>query len=125
MLRRVGLTDVLQMECLARNSSVLEVNAPDAHGEIYLRSGSIIHAWAGELKGEDAFNLLLALKGGQFALRPFVAPSEQTIDALCHLARSFIGEGNSEDLARADSFAAPLPSLAATVRHVRLDLLQQ
>jgi hypothetical protein len=80
VLRRVGLPDVLQMECLAANSSVLEVTADDARGEIYIRSGAIIHAWTGSLKGEEAFYHLLCLRGGQFALRPFVQPDEQTID---------------------------------------------
>ena len=79
VLRRVGLTDVLQMECLAANSSVLEVTGANARGEIYIRSGNIIHAWSGAFKGIPAFNHLLALRGGQFALRPFVAPAEQTI----------------------------------------------
>lgn len=79
VLRRVGLTDVLQMECLAANSSVLEITAREAHGEIYIKSGAIIHAWAGTLVGEEAFYQLVGLRGGQFALRPFVAPTERTI----------------------------------------------
>ena len=81
VLRRVGLTDVLQMECLAANSSVLEITASHARGEIYIRGGQIIHAWSGPLRGEAAFFHLLALRGGQFALRSFVAPAEQTIQA--------------------------------------------
>jgi CheY-like chemotaxis protein len=80
VLRRVGLPDVIQMECLAANSSVLQVTGTDANGEIFIRSGAIIHAWSGSLKGEEAFYHLLALRGGQFALNPFVAPPEQTID---------------------------------------------
>jgi len=79
VLRRVGLTDVLQMECLAANSSILEVNASGVRGEICLRSGRIVHAWAGSLQGPDAFHFLLALRGGQFSLRPFVQPPEETI----------------------------------------------
>jgi CheY-like chemotaxis protein len=79
VLRRVGLHDVLQMECLAANSSILEVTGSNVRGEIYLQGGAVIHAWAGDLKGEEAFYHLLALRGGQFALRPFVAPPEQTI----------------------------------------------
>lgn len=79
VLRRVGLTDVIQMECLARNSSVLEVTATSARGEIYIKTGSIIHAWCGPLRGEEAFDHLLGLGGGQFMLRPFIAPAEQTI----------------------------------------------
>jgi CheY-like chemotaxis protein len=80
VLRRVGLPDVIQMECLAANSSVLQVTGAEASGEIYIRSGAIIHAWSGPLKGEAAFYRLLALRGGQFALHPFVLPPEQTIE---------------------------------------------
>jgi CheY-like chemotaxis protein len=79
VLRRVGLTDVLQMECLAANSSILEVSTPGVHGEIHIRSGRIIHAWAGSLKGVEAFYLLLGMRGGQFAMRPFSPPAEETI----------------------------------------------
>jgi CheY-like chemotaxis protein len=80
VLRRVGLPDVIQMECLAANSSVLQVTGDDARGEIYIRTGAIVHACTGSLRGEAAFYHLLALRGGQFALNPFVEPPEQTVD---------------------------------------------
>ncbi len=79
VLRRVGLMDVIQMECLAANSSVLEVSSPDLRGEIVIRNGSIIHAWAGPLTGEPALYRLLSLRGGQFVLRPFVEPPQPTL----------------------------------------------
>jgi CheY-like chemotaxis protein len=80
VLRRVGLMDVIQMECLAANSSVLEVTSPDLRGEIFIRNGSIIHAWAGDTSGEKGLYRLLSLRGGQFALRPFVEPPQPTIE---------------------------------------------
>jgi hypothetical protein len=80
VLRRVGLMDVIQMECLAANSSVLEISSPDLRGEIFIRSGSIIHAWSGSLRGEEALYRLLSLRGGQFGLRPFVEPPQPTIE---------------------------------------------
>lgn len=79
VLRRVGLQEVLQMECLSRNSSILEVAAGNEIGEIFVREGAIIHAVAGKQKGEAAFNDLLALKGGEFRLKPFEEPPEETI----------------------------------------------
>ena len=79
VLRRVGLQDVLQMECLARSSSVLEVSNAETHGNIFVRDGQIIHAQAGDLTGEEAFNRLLSLSGGQFNLKPFVQPPTMTI----------------------------------------------
>src|SRR6266516_8198185 len=49
MLRRVGLQDVLQMECLARSSSVLEISTTDARGSVFVQDGQIVHAQVGNL----------------------------------------------------------------------------
>lgn len=80
MLRRVGLQDVIQMECLGRNSSVLEVRNEHMHGRIYIEDGSIIHAAGGGLKGEPALQRLLALAGGSFEIVPFEQPPERTVE---------------------------------------------
>lgn len=79
MLRRVGLQDVIQMECLGRNSSVLEVYNEHVLGRIYIEDGNIIHAAGGDLAGERALQRLLALPGGSFELVPFEPPLERTI----------------------------------------------
>jgi CheY-like chemotaxis protein len=80
VLRRVGLQDVIQMECLARNSLRLEIKAGSELGQIFIREGNVIHAAIGPLKGEAAFHRILALPGGEFATRSFSEPPEQTID---------------------------------------------
>jgi CheY-like chemotaxis protein len=80
MLRRVGLQDVIQMECLGRNSSILEIQDRQMHGRIYIEDGKIIHAVAGDLTGEAAFQKLLSLEGGAFQLQPFEAPPARTIE---------------------------------------------
>jgi CheY-like chemotaxis protein len=79
VLRRVGLQDVLQMECLGRNSSMLEIVTGDVRGKIFIEHGQIIHAAAGPHKGEEAFNYLLTLAGGALDLKPFVEPPERSI----------------------------------------------
>jgi len=79
VLRRVGLQDVLQMECLARNSSLLKINAGSVHGAVFVKDGQIIHAQCGGRVGEDAFNYLLGLAGGEFDVQPFTAPPNQSI----------------------------------------------
>ncbi|HYT61524.1 MAG TPA: response regulator [Haliangiales bacterium] len=79
VLRRVGLQDVLQMECLARSSSVLDISTAETHGSIFVKDGQIIHAQMGQLAGEEAFNHLLSLSGGQFNLKPFTEPPTRTI----------------------------------------------
>lgn len=80
MLRQVGLQDVIQMECLGRNSSILEINNRQLTGRIYIEDGRIVHAVAGELKGEPAFQKLLALAGGSFQLQHFEPPTERSIE---------------------------------------------
>jgi CheY-like chemotaxis protein len=80
MLRQVGLPDVLQMECLGRKASVLEVVARDGGGRIFIEDGEIVHAEYGPLQGEPALFQLLGLTGGEFHLRPFTRPARPTID---------------------------------------------
>lgn len=80
MLRQVGLPDVLQMECLGRKSSVLEVSSPTATGRVFIEDGSIVHAEIGAVHGEPALFQMLALSGGEFHLKPFAPPPRQTID---------------------------------------------
>jgi CheY-like chemotaxis protein len=80
MLREVGLADLVQMECLGRKSSILDVNATNVAGRIYICDGTIIHAECGSVAGEPALGRLLALKGGEFHFCPFAQPTHQTID---------------------------------------------
>lgn len=81
VLRRVGLQDVLQMECLARSSSVLEISTGQVGGTVFIQDGQIVHAQVGELAGEEAFNHLMALTGGNFNLKPFSEPPARTINS--------------------------------------------
>jgi len=79
VMRRVGLQEVLQMECLGRKSSVLEVFTGNARGRIFIRDGEIVHAETGSLQGEVALYSLLGLRGGEFNLLPFTPPPDRTI----------------------------------------------
>jgi CheY-like chemotaxis protein len=78
-LSETGLYNVIQLECLDGNSSVLEVRDQQTSGEIYIEKGAIVHAAAGKLVGEKAFHQLLSLTDGEFRLIPFRAPPERTI----------------------------------------------
>jgi CheY-like chemotaxis protein len=81
MMRRIGLQEILQLECLNRNSSVLEITANRLRGHVYIKVGQIIHAQIGESKGEAAFYQMMALRAGDFNLQPYAEPTETTIDA--------------------------------------------
>lgn len=80
MLRQVGLQDVLQMECLNRKSSVLEVSSSTENGRIFIQDGAIVHAENRAQQGERALFELLALSGGEFQIKPYIKPPRQTID---------------------------------------------
>jgi CheY-like chemotaxis protein len=107
VLRRVGLTDVLQMECLSRNSSVLEVKTKQAQGAIYIESGQIIHAEVGDRSGEEAFNYLMALAGGEFNLRPFAQPKTRSISAQWEFLLMEAARKRDEDADPAEEAAPP------------------
>ena len=79
MMRRVGLQEVLQLECLGRKSSVLEIFTGKVRGRIFICEGAIVHAETGALQGEVALYGMLALRGGEFNLLPFVEPPRRTI----------------------------------------------
>ena len=78
-LRQVGLTDIIQIECLRRSSCILEIHTSQAQGEIYIESGVIVHAVEGEASGGKALHRLLSANNGEFHLHPFRRPLERTI----------------------------------------------
>jgi CheY-like chemotaxis protein len=78
-LRQVGLQELIQMECIGRHSSILEIRNQKLRGQIYIETGSITHATAGSLVGEKAFHQLLSMTGGEFQLKPFSAPAQRTV----------------------------------------------
>lgn len=79
-LRQVGLTDVIQIECLRRSSCILEIHNPDTHGAIYIESGAMVHATTGVLTGEPALFNLLGMRNGEFRLKPFLPPAARTVN---------------------------------------------
>lgn len=81
VMHDVQLQDILQLECLRRNSSVLAVSSKSEAGEIFIRTGSIVHATVGVLTGEAAFYHLLNLQDGEFRLKSYEEPPSQTIAA--------------------------------------------
>ena len=51
-MQSMSLEDLIQMECLARKSSILVVSTGSRRGEIYVCDGEIVHAVSGQLEGE-------------------------------------------------------------------------
>jgi CheY-like chemotaxis protein len=80
VMRQVGLIELLQMECLGKKSSVMEIRGPNADGRIYISEGAIIHAECEQEFGRKALAQLLRLAGGEFRLAPFTQPNRRTIN---------------------------------------------
>ncbi len=80
VLRSVGLPDLVQMECVGKNSSILELFHEHPLGRIYIDQGQITHAVCGEIFGERAFQKLFTITGGTFELLDFEVPPERTIN---------------------------------------------
>lgn len=78
-LGEIGLSSIIQMECLEGKSSVVEVRNSQTDGEIYIEAGAIVHAATGRLAGEKAFHQLLSLTSGEFSLKPFRLPPDRTL----------------------------------------------
>jgi CheY-like chemotaxis protein len=130
VLRRVGLQDVIQMECLGRNSSILEIHNRQVRGRVYIEDGWIIHAQVGDTMGENAFYNLLALPSGEFELQPFEPPSQRTIEGqweflLMEAARmrdemasqnSPTGPASDPRLVATDTISTPASDLAAPIQ---------
>ena len=124
MMRRVGLQEVLQLECLGRKSSVLEIFTGKVRGRIFICDGAIVHADSGTLQGEVALYGMLALRGGEFNLLPYSEPARRTIEgqweSLLMEAARLTDEGqNSLELGEAEpGVAAPAQITAAGTMEV-------
>jgi hypothetical protein len=79
VIRRVGLEDLIQLECMNCKTTLLEINTEKLRGQIYIERGEIIHSVAGGLTGEPALHKLLALRGGEFSLKALEQPERRTI----------------------------------------------
>lgn len=80
MLRRVGIEDIIQMECLNRHSLILELTGRGQRGRIYIRTGALIHAECNEVTGEAGLQKILTITGGEFKHLPFAEPPRETLE---------------------------------------------
>jgi CheY-like chemotaxis protein len=114
VLRRVGLQDILQMECLSRNSALLEISTKEVRGLIYICQGEIVHSEVGERTGEEAFNYLMSLSGGAFKQNPYVEPPQRTISGswefLLMEAARHRDENAPEELGLSNDLPEPEPA---------------
>ena len=74
-----SLVDIIQLECLSKNSSVLKITNALIEGRIWIQDGDVIDAAVQDLSGEKAFQKILSWKAGSFELFPGEASRPRTI----------------------------------------------
>ncbi|HLF94558.1 MAG TPA: DUF4388 domain-containing protein [Planctomycetota bacterium] len=65
-LESMPFGDVIQLLNVTQKTGVLGLRSGELSGGIYFQGGEIVHAWVGELKGEEAFFQLSAWKKARF-----------------------------------------------------------
>jgi len=65
-----GLVDIVQLECLSRNSTVLKITHGPLVGRIWILDGEVTDAATDNLAGEAAFRQILSWKDGNFESLP-------------------------------------------------------
>lgn len=73
------LTDIIQMNCLGRLTTALNVKKGSEEGMIFFEEGNIIHAEVSGTEGEEAFYEILGWKGGEFTSRKGDRTKKETI----------------------------------------------
>jgi len=65
-----SLVDIIQLECLSQNSTVLRITHGPLTGRIWIQGGELIDAETAGLEGEEAFARILSWKSGTFEQLP-------------------------------------------------------
>ena len=65
-----SLMDIIQLECISQSSCVLRITNGPLTGKIWIQTGELLDAEAGDLRGEDAFQKILSWKAGNFEMLP-------------------------------------------------------
>ncbi|HON08048.1 MAG TPA: response regulator [Verrucomicrobiota bacterium] len=100
-IQNKSLVDLIQLECICRNSTTLKVISSGIDGKIFILNGEIIDAEFGNLTGDIAFKKLISLKKGSFEYLPAIPERERKIfsstDGLLLDAAQTIDETNADD----------------------------
>jgi CheY-like chemotaxis protein len=73
------LSDIIQLNCLGRLTSSLQIKHDDQTGYIYFADGNIVHALTDNLEGENAFYHIMSWQGGEFSVRRNAKSPKETI----------------------------------------------
>jgi CheY-like chemotaxis protein len=74
-----SLMDIIQLECMSKNSAVLKITNGPLEGRIWIQDGDILDASVADLTGWDAFKKMYSWKGGSFENMPAEPGRTRTI----------------------------------------------
>jgi CheY-like chemotaxis protein len=74
-----SLVDLIQLECMSQNSTVLKITNGQSEGRIWILNGEIIDSVVGDMTGEEAFKRIISWKGGNFEGLPAETARTRTI----------------------------------------------
>ncbi len=74
-----SLVDIIQLECLSQNSTVLKITNGPLIGRIWVQGGEVMDAITDEINGEEAFHRILSWKAGNFEILPAEPEHPRTI----------------------------------------------
>jgi CheY-like chemotaxis protein len=74
-----SLMDIIQIECLSQNSSVLKIVNGSREGKVWVLNGEIIDAITGDASSHAAFKQIFSWKGGSFEILPAEPDRKRTI----------------------------------------------
>ncbi len=101
-----GLMDIIQMECLARSSTVLRITRGSLVAKLWIQDGELTDAEAEGARGETAFLRILTWKSGTFENLPAEPNRERTIfkpvNALLLESAQAIDENDDSAVAASD-----------------------
>ena len=65
-----SLMDLIQIECLSQNSSILRITHGSLEGRLWIRGGDVVDAQLQDFSGEEAFKQIFGWKTGHFEIFP-------------------------------------------------------
>lgn len=79
-LKELKLPNLIQLNCLEKNTAKLTVSSNNKFGVIYFENGEIVHAEFDPFVGEKAIYAMLELKDGQFKVENDIKAPTVTIN---------------------------------------------
>jgi CheY-like chemotaxis protein len=118
-----SLVDLIQLECISQSSSVLRITNGPLAGKIWIDNGELLDAETDGVRGEEAFQKILAWKAGSFESLPPEPARPRTIfkpynALLLETAQAIDESRGAQDAVTADGTARPPTSVLTSLAQV-------